>query len=244
MHILFLAENRGDWQPLEKMLMDEGLACQVTHASSKEEFQAALKQTQTRFDLILSDFTLPAYSGIAALAASKKLQPDTPFIFVSGTSVEEQVVESLKSGAVDYVLKDRLHRLGPMVRRALLEARERNERRRLEQQLRVQSSALEAAANGIILTDKTGKILFANQAYCAMTGHDLEEVTGQATRFIESGKPEADLSQGLWKTILAGRVWHGEFISRRKDGTLYNEEITVTPLRESNGEIKIGRAHV
>jgi len=69
----------------------------------------------------------------------------------------------------------------------------------MEQQLRVQSSALEAAVNGIILTDTAGKILFANKAYCAMTGHDLEEVPGQTTRFIESDKCEADFSRELWK---------------------------------------------
>ena len=235
MHVLLLAENLGDRQLLEKILMDEGLACQVTHASSKEEFQAALKQT--RFDLVISNFALSAYSGIAALAASKKFQPDTPFIFVSGANGEEQVVESLKSGATDYVLKDHLHRLGPVAQRALLEARERKERQRLEQQLRVQSSALEAAADGIILTDKAGKILFANKAFCAMTSHGLEEILGQTTSFIESYKPEADFSRELWKTLLTGQVWHGELINRRKDGTLYNEEMTVTPLRESNGEI-------
>jgi PAS domain S-box-containing protein len=235
MHILLLAENLGDRQLLEKILMDEGLAGQTIHAGSKEEFQMALKQT--RFDLIISDFTLSAYSGIAALAASKKLQPDAPFIFVTEPGGEEQVLEGLKSGAVDYVLKDRLQRLGPSARRALLEAGERKERQRLEQQLRFQSSALEAAANGIILTDKAGKILFANKAYGVMTGHDREEIPGQITRFIESGKHEADFSQELWKTILAGRVWHGEFINRRKDGTLYNEEMTITPLRESNGEV-------
>jgi PAS domain S-box-containing protein len=235
MQILLLAENFGDRQLLEKTLINEGLACQMTHASSKEEFQSALKQTQ--FDLVISDFAPPAYSGIVALTASKKLQPDTPFIFVSGASGEEQVVESLKSGATDYVLKDHLHRLGPAVRRAFLETRERKERQRVEQQLRVQSSALAAAANGIILTDKAGKILFANKAFCAMTGHDLEEISGQTTSFIESDKHEADFSRELWKTILAGRVWHGELINRRKDGTFYNEEMTITPLREIDGEV-------
>ena len=139
MHILLLSDGPRDRQLLEKKMIDDGLACQVTHASSKEEFQAALKQTQ--FDLIISDFALPAYSGIAALTASKKLQPDTPFIFVSGAKGEEQIVESLKSGAVDYVLKeDRPHRLEPDARRALLEPRERKEQRRMEQQVRVQSS--------------------------------------------------------------------------------------------------------
>ena len=235
MHILLLADDPRERQLLEKTLIDEGLACQMTHASSKKEFQAALEQTQ--FDLIISDFTLPANSGIAALTASKKLQPDTPFIFVSGASGEKQVVESLKSGATDYIFKDDLHRLGPAARRALLKAKERKERQRMEEQLRVQSSALEAAANGIILTDKTGKILFANKAFCAMTGQDLEEILSQTTRFIESDKCEADFSRKLWKTILTGQVWQGECINRRKDGTLYNEEMTITPLQESNGEI-------
>ena len=114
MHILLLAEKLGDRQLLEKILINEGLAGQVTHASSKEEFQSALKQTQ--FDLVISDFAPPAYSGIVALTASKKLQPDTPFIFVSGAISEEQVMESLKSGATDLVLKEHLRRLGPVAR--------------------------------------------------------------------------------------------------------------------------------
>jgi PAS domain S-box-containing protein len=96
---------------------------------------------------------------------------------------------------------------------------------------------LEAAANGIILTDKTGKILFANKAFCAMTGHDLGEILRQTTSFIESYNHEADFSQELWKIILTGQIWHGELINRRKDGTFYNEEMTITPVRESNGEI-------
>ena len=142
MHILLLAENPGDRQLLDKTLKDEGLACQVTHASSKEEFQAALKQTQ--FDLIISDLALPAYSGIAALAASKKLQPDTPFIFVSGAKGEEQIAESLKSGAVDYVLKeDRPHRLGPVARRAL----HRCSRRRLAESCSQERTAIRRHAS-------------------------------------------------------------------------------------------------
>ncbi len=236
MQILLLSDDPHDRQLLEKTLINDGLACRMTQAKSKGEFHAALEQT--KFDLIISDFALPAFSGVAALGVSKELQPDTPFIFfVSGTIGEEQVVESLKSGATDYVFKGHLHRLGQAARRALLEPRERKERQRVEQQLRVQSGALEAAANGIILTDKTGKILFANKAFCAMTGHDLEEILGQATSFIESYEHEADFSHELWKTILTGQVWHGELINRRKDGTLYNEEMTVTPLRESNGEV-------
>ena len=235
MRILLLSGDPRDRQLLEEALNNDGLACQMTQAKSKEEFHAALEQTP--FDLILSDFALPNSSGMAALAACKKLQPDTPFIFVSGTSGEKQVVESLKSGATDYVFKDQLHWLGPAARRALCKNRERKERQQMELQLRLQSNALEAAADGIVLTDKTGKILFANRAYCAMTGLDRGTLPGPTTRFVEAGKDEGDLSRGLWKTILTGQVWHGELINRRMDGTLYNEEMTITPVRESNGEI-------
>jgi PAS domain S-box-containing protein len=235
MHILLLEDSPHDRQLLEKTLLNEGLVCQITHAKSKEEFQAALEQTQ--YDLIISDFTIPAYSGIAALAASRELQPDTPFIFVAGTIGEEQVVESLKSGATDYVLKNRLNRLGPAVRRALREAQERRERQRAEERVRVQSSALEAVANGVMLTDATGKILFGNKAFCAMTGYALEEILGKKPGFLNSGKHDADFFRALWNTILTGRVWQGELINRRKDGTLYNEEMTITPIQRSNGEI-------
>jgi two-component system, cell cycle sensor histidine kinase and response regulator CckA len=235
MHILLLEDNLRDRQLLEKTLINEGLVCQITHAGSKAEYQAALEQAE--YDLIISDFTLPGYSGIAALTASRELQPDTPFIFVAGSIGEEQVVESLKSGATDFVLKNRLNRLGPAVHRALREAHERKERQRAEERVRVQSSALEAVANGIILTDAAGKILFGNKAFCAMTGYALEEILGKNPNFLNSGKHNAGFFRALWNTILTGRVWQGELINRRKDGTLYNEEMTITPVQRSNGEI-------
>lgn len=85
--------------------------------------------------MILCDYTLPSYGGAEALAAAKKLQPDVPFIFVSGTIGEERAVESLRSGATDYVLKDRLERLAPVVRRALREAAERHFRKGAERRI-------------------------------------------------------------------------------------------------------------
>ncbi len=106
-----------------------------------------------------------------------------------------------------------------------------------ERQAHIQSSALEAAANSIILTNKAGKILFANKAFCAMTGYTPEEVLGRTPDFQKSGKHDAAFFAELWETILAGRVWQGEIINRRKDGALYNEEMTITPIREADGDI-------
>src|SRR5690349_12766279 len=96
---------------------------------------------------------------------------------------------------------------------------EHKESQQAEEQVRIQSSALEAAANGIILTDKAGKILFANRAFCAMTGYTPKEILGQNPGFLKSGKHDASFFRELWDTILTGRVWQGELINRRKDGT-------------------------
>jgi PAS domain S-box-containing protein len=106
-----------------------------------------------------------------------------------------------------------------------------------ERQAHIRSSALEAAANSIILTNKAGIILFANKAFCAMTGYTPEEVLGKTPDFLKSGKHDAVFFKELWETILAGRVWQGEIINRRKNGTLYNEDMTITPIREAGGEI-------
>ena len=84
------------------------------------------------FDLILSDYALPAFDGLSALKITRASQPELPLIFVSGTMGEEQAIDSLKSGVTDYVLKERLARLAPAVRRAMQEVEERAERRRLE----------------------------------------------------------------------------------------------------------------
>src|SRR5579859_1798225 len=106
-----------------------------------------------------------------------------------------------------------------------------------ERQAQIQSSALEAAANGIILTNKAGKILFANKAFCAMTGYSPEEILGKTPSFLKSGKHDAAFFTELWETILSGRVWQGEITNQRKDGTHYHEEMTITPIRETDGDI-------
>ena len=139
--ILLLEDNLDDRKLLEKVLGHQELPCQIVHAETKEEFHRALGTDQ--FDLVISDFNLPGYDGLSALHLTRELQPDTPFIFVSGTIGEERAVESLKLGATDYVLKDRLGRLVPAVERALRETQERRALARLEAQWH-QSQKMEA----------------------------------------------------------------------------------------------------
>ena len=98
-------------------------------------------------------------------------------------------------------------------------------------------AAVEQAADGIVITDTDGKIQYVNPAFTAMTGYTSEEAVGQYPRILKSGLETAEFYEELWNTIRSGRVWHGELINRRKDGTFYREEMRITPVRDSKGEI-------
>jgi signal transduction histidine kinase len=115
------------------MLQSEGIDCSINCVRTRDSFQAALDSGA--FDLIVSDFTLPRFDGLSALRMAQTQWPDKPFIFVSGTMGEEAAVESLRQGAVDYVLKDRMFRLPAAVKRCMEDAVARVERRRMEKQL-------------------------------------------------------------------------------------------------------------
>lgn len=139
--ILCLEDDPGDQALLEVTLSRSGMQCEYIHVTGQAAYEAALKNCMV--DLIISDYSLPSYSGMAALETARKLQPDTPFLFYSGTIGEDRAVESLKQGATDYVIKHRPDRLPAAVERALREARDRRERRQLEAQLR-QAQKMEA----------------------------------------------------------------------------------------------------
>jgi len=109
--------------------------------------------------------------------------------------------------------------------------------RRSADALRVQVAALESAANAIVITDRQGSIQWVNPAFTLLTGYTAEEAMGQRPSLLKSGVHDAHFYQTLWNTILSGAVWRGEIMNRRKDGTPYVEEMTITPVRSDQGEI-------
>jgi signal transduction histidine kinase len=141
-HILMLEDNPTDSELAGHTLRRGGVKFTATRVETEEDFIRELEKNPP--DLILSDYALPGFDGYAALDIAKKRAPNIPFIFVTGTMGEEVAIETLKSGATDYVLKHRLARLVPSVHRALREATERDERRRAQEQLRESHEQLRA----------------------------------------------------------------------------------------------------
>jgi two-component system NtrC family sensor kinase len=99
------------------------------------------------------------------------------------------------------------------------------------------SAALEAAANGVVITDVEGAIEWVNAAFTAMTGYSWEEAVGRTPRILKSGRHDRAFYEALWRTVLGRRVWHHELVNRRKDGTLYVEEQTITPVLDAHGAL-------
>jgi signal transduction histidine kinase len=141
LHVLHLEDDPAEAAIARSIFESEKLSASITHVKNRADFVAALESGN--FDLIIADYSLPGFDGLSALKITRATWPDLPFILMSGTVGEEFAIESLKSGATDYVLKDRRSRLIPAVHRALREAEERAEHRRLEKQF-IQAQKMEA----------------------------------------------------------------------------------------------------
>ena len=111
------------------------------------------------------------------------------------------------------------------------------ERRRVEEALRLTAAALQDAANAIVITDREGIIQWVNPAFCSSTGYGAAEAIGRKPSILKSGRHPPEFYREMWRTILAGQAWRGEIINRRRDGQLFTDDMTVTPLRNDQNEI-------
>ena len=105
------------------------------------------------------------------------------------------------------------------------------------EQVRLQSTALEATANAIVITDREGCVIWFNRAFTVLTGYSLDEVYGKTLNFLKSGAHGDGFYRNLWETILSGKVWEDETINQKKDGSRYVEQQMITPVRNEDGEI-------
>ncbi len=126
----------------------------------------------------------------------------------------------------------------PAVQGVVINFRDITEQKAAEDQLKLHSHALNAAANAIVITDSEGLIQWVNSAFESMTGFKLAEVIGENLRFLNSGKQNEQFYHDMWKNILAGKIWHTQLINKKKNGTYYTEEMTITPLLDDNGAIE------
>ncbi len=198
-HILHLEDNPKDVELVQCALAAEDIPCVITCVKSRDDFVAAL--ARGNIDLILSDCALPDFDGLAALEIARANWPAIPLIFVSGTLGEERAIDSLKSGATDYVLKERLARLGPAVRRAMQEIEERAEHRRMETQF-IEAQKMEVIghlASGV--AHDFNNILFVIMSYNDLIAQGLAQ-DSPLRAYSEEIRNATDRAAGLTRQLL------------------------------------------
>ena len=187
-------------------------------------------------DLILSDYSLPQFTGLDALDIVKKRYPEIPFIIVTGSVNEETAIKCMRRGAWDYVLKEHLVHLGHAVTNALRLKEERYTNKLAENQIRKLSRAVEQSPSVIAITDLKGNLEYVNPRFTELTGYNSEEAIGQNPRILKSGDQPAEIYKELWKAVSSNKEWQGEFHNRKKNGELFWEAAHISPIFDKQGK--------
>jgi PAS domain S-box-containing protein len=237
--ILLLEDDPNDAQLVEDLLEADQFVSRVVCVQSRAEFLAALKNGD--LDLILSDYSLPVFDGLSALSAALSARPDVPFIFVSGTIGEEAAIEALKVGATDYVLKTRMSRLVPAVRRALGEARDRAARqaaedalRRSEKELRDVIEAIPAIA---FTAQPDGRSVWTNRQWVEFSGLSVEETSGLGWQSAVHPEDVTELSAKWHHSMATGEPFEHEARHSSAKGEYRWFLVRAVPLRDEQGGI-------
>ncbi len=228
LRILYVEDNPVDQLALRRFVREENLAWDVRIEGSAAAGRAALAEDS--FDILITDYSLGDGTGFEVAQGARGM----PILFITGAGDERVAAQALRTGAADYLIKDHernyLRILPVTVDNAL-------RRWRAEEQVRKLSAAVEQSPATVMITDTSGTIEYVNPKFCELTGYRADEVVGQNPRILKSGRQPPQFYARMWQTILAGKEWHGEFHNRRRDGTLFWENASISPLRDRDGRI-------
>jgi PAS domain S-box-containing protein len=229
---LFLVENDDDFALLIRKSL-ERVGHHVTCCRTAAD--ALIILAQHSFDLVLLDQFLDDLNGLDLLHALAREGIAVPVLMVTVEGNDTQLATRvLMAGALDYIVKDKaLTFLGELPKRVS----EAVTRHRLEHLNRLLIQALESARDGIMITDLNGTILEVNQALERLTGYSRHEILGQTPRLLKSGSHPPELYVEMWRTILARGSWQGELTNRRKDGSLIQTSMTISPIVDHQGRL-------
>lgn len=237
LRILMLEDSCVDIELNEFEISEAGLDFVTMRAVSENDFLEGLLGFQP--NIILSDYELPDYDGISALTLVREKCPDIPFIFVTGRMGEETAIEMMTRGATDYVLKHRLSRLAPAIKRALKEVEDKTNRRIAEEALRESEeryrTIVKAANEGICVIGEENKIVFANDRLSEMLGYSVEELTGKSIFEFLDEEGAAAATVGWWRGYKDFRERVEARLTSR-DGSALWTIVSTTPLRDKDGK--------
>jgi hypothetical protein len=233
-NILIVEDSKDYEELLVRELRHAGFDPKWKRVETEAAFLAELKKLP---DIILSDYSMPQFSGLRAAQLVKESGVGIPFILISGTVGEETAVEAMKQGATDFLLKDRIGRLGPAVRRAMEEAEDHRELNRVEDARRAVEARyrtlFDCAPDGIVIANPNSYYLDANASACKMLGYTRDEFVGLHASNIVIEAEIVNIASALTE-IKARSDYHREWQFRRKDGSVFTAEVIATAMPDGN----------
>jgi PAS domain S-box-containing protein len=235
LHLLVVDDSEDDALLIMRALEKENFKLSHKRVENAAELGAALDEGG--WDLVLSDYSMPGFSGANALELCRKKAFDTPFIIVSGRIGEEVAVDMMKAGASDYVMKDDLARLAPAINRELSVARERKIRRQAQLAMAHLASIVETCDDAIISQTLGGTVLSWNSGAERMFGYTAKEMVGESVESLVPRDQHSEISDIRDLIELGERVERIETVRLRRDGTGIDVAITVSPIKNGEGAI-------
>ncbi len=226
--ILIVEDNEKLCNSLKNVLEDDGFTVEIANDGKN-----AINLSQNnRYDIALVDFELPDISSTEFVNNLVSISPSIEFIHITAHASKDNTIESVKQESIiPYELK-------PLdMDRLLSVLNQVAKRRKAEGEIQKLTHALEFSPTTIVITDEKGRIEYANPRFAQLTGYSLEEVIAVKSHILNSGKTSPKLFKELWKTIKNGNEWKGEFCSRKKNGKLYWESASISPVKNDKGVI-------
>lgn len=234
-NVLVVEDSEDDTQLLMSELRRNGYKPKYRRVETSEDMNSAIQQHE--WDVVVSDYTMPQFSGSEALKLFNGLKLQIPFIFVSGTYGEEAAVRMMKAGADDYIVKGNLSRLVPAIEREIESARSRHARVRAEATMQQFAAIIESSEDAIYGMDLDSSINSWNPAAERIYGYHAEEIIG---RFIAVLFPQSRRDELLGTMA---QVQRGDLVGsydterQRKDGQIISMHMTSSPIKNTEGKI-------
>ena len=235
LNVLFIEDSEADAELTTAELARGGFIPHTERVETRHSMLDAL--TKAEWDVILCDYSMPRFSAEAALQTLKESGQDIPFIITSGAVDAEDTVSLLKQGAHDFMNKEALARLVPAIEREIREAEVRRQRRLAEERVRILSSAVQQSPVSVLITNPDGQIEYVNPKYEQITGYASNEAIGRDLGFTLLNQTSADAMAAMRHSISNAQEWRGEFCSIRRDGQVFWEFVSLSPLRNETGDL-------
>lgn len=221
-------DDKIDRMAVERLVRAHNLPYTVDSAGSLAEAREMLGHND--YDLIMLDYMLGDGTGIELMPSARGI----PVIFVTGSGDEHIAVNAMKMGAYDYLIKDPERNYLTILPQTVETVMAR---KKAEDTVRQLSSVVEQTADAVVITGRDGHIQYVNPAFSRLTGFTAQEVYGYTPAILKSGYHSSEFYKNLWDTVLSGDTFHAEVHNRAKDGHVYIEEKSITPIKDTRGEI-------